>query len=109
MLVGLWIALVLVALIWVAPFVFMIFTSLKTNEAVMATGAFTPPPNCAWQNYSVAWGRGRFDTTFFNSAIIAMIKVPLGLAISAMGAYALARMEIRLGQGDAGRRSCSAR
>ena len=38
-LIGLWISLVLVALIWIAPFIFMIFTSLKTNEAVMATGA----------------------------------------------------------------------
>jgi raffinose/stachyose/melibiose transport system permease protein len=97
-LVGLWISLVLVALIWVAPFVFMIFTSLKTNEAVMATGAFTPPPTYAWENYTEAWGRGRFDVTFFNSAIIAIIKVPLGLAISAMGAYALARMEIAWGK-----------
>ena len=97
-LVGLWISLVLVALIWVAPFVFMIFTSLKTNEAVMATGAFTPPPTYAWENYTEAWGRGGFDVTFFNSAIIAVIKVPLGLVISAMAAYALARMEIAWGK-----------
>ena len=93
-LVGLWVALVLVALIWVAPFVFMIFTSLKTNEAVMATGAFTPPPELAWQNYAEAWQRGGFETKAFNSAIIAMIKVPLGLVVSAMAAYALARMDI---------------
>ncbi|WP_050577459.1 carbohydrate ABC transporter permease [Sinorhizobium arboris] len=97
-LVGLWIALVLVALIWLAPFVFMIFTSLKTNEAVMATGAFTPPPEYAWHNYTEAWRRGRFDTTFSNSAVIALIKVPLGLAISAMAAYALARMSIPWGK-----------
>ena len=97
-LVGLWIALVIVALIWVAPFVFMIFTSLKTNEAVMTTGAFMPPPTLAWENYSAAWARGRFDTTFFNSAIIALVKVPLGLIISAMGAYALARMQIPWGR-----------
>jgi raffinose/stachyose/melibiose transport system permease protein len=97
-LIGLWIALVLVALIWIAPFIFMIFTSLKTNEAVMVTGAFQPPPELAWQNYSAAWERGRFDTTFWNSAIIAVIKVPLGLMVSAMGAYALARMQIPWGK-----------
>jgi raffinose/stachyose/melibiose transport system permease protein len=60
----------------------------------MSTGAFMPPTTFAWENYSEAWGRGRFDIKFFNSAIIALIKVPLGLAISAMGAYALARMDI---------------
>ena len=77
-LVGLWISLVLVALIWVAPFVFMVFTSLKTNEAVMTTGAFTPPPAYAWENYTEAWGRGRFDVTFFNSAIIASSRCRSG-------------------------------
>jgi raffinose/stachyose/melibiose transport system permease protein len=97
-LVALWIALAVTAVIWVAPFVFIVFTSLKTNASVMATGAFTPPQELAFQNYSNAWARGRFDTTFFNSAIIAMIKVPLGLMISAMAAYALARMQILWGK-----------
>jgi len=97
-LVALWIALAVTAFVWVAPFMFIVFTSLKTNAAVMATGAFTPPQELAFANYSNAWGRGRFDTTFFNSVIIAVIKVPLGLLISAMAAYALARMQILWGK-----------
>lgn len=97
-LIGLWIALVLVALVWLAPFVFIVFTSLKSNAQVMATSAFAPPVEPAWTNYTNAWARGRFETTFFNSAIITLIKVPLGLMISAMAAYALARMNIRGGK-----------
>jgi raffinose/stachyose/melibiose transport system permease protein len=97
-LIALWIALAVTAVIWVAPFMFIVFTSLKTNAAVMATGAFTPPQELALSNYSNAWARGRFDTTFFNSVIIAVIKVPLGLFISAMAAYALARMQILWGK-----------
>lgn len=93
-LIGLWIALVLVALIWIAPFVFIIFTSLKSNQEVMSSSAFAPPVQLALENYSLAWERGGFDTKAFNSAIIALIKVPLGLLVSAMAAYALARMDI---------------
>ncbi|TCP88151.1 carbohydrate ABC transporter membrane protein 2 (CUT1 family) [Rhizobium sp. PP-CC-2G-626] len=92
-LVALWATLALVALIWVAPFVFIVFTSLKSNAAVMSSSAFAPPVDPKFTNYSGAWDRGRFNTTFFNSVIITAIKVPLGLFISAMAAYALAKIE----------------
>lgn len=95
-LVGLWIALILVALIWVAPFVFIVFTSLKTPAAVTSTGAFIPPTELAFQNYADAWSRGNFASSFFNSVIITVIKVPLGLALSAMAAYALAKIKLRI-------------
>jgi raffinose/stachyose/melibiose transport system permease protein len=94
-LIGLWIALVTVAIIWIAPFVFIIFTSLKSNAQVMNSSAFAPPVDPQFSNYVAAWNRGRFGTTFFNSAIITIIKVPLGLFISAMAAYALARIDFR--------------
>jgi raffinose/stachyose/melibiose transport system permease protein len=97
-LILLWLALAAIAVIWVAPFVFILFTSLKTNADVMATGAFTPPLAPAWENYAGAWRRGRFDTTFVNSAIITTVKVPLGLMISALAAYALARITIPFGK-----------
>jgi len=94
-LIGLWIALVLVALVWVAPFIFIVFTSLKTPAAVTSTGAFMPPTELAFQNYADAWSRGNFASSFFNSVIITVIKVPLGLALSAMAAYALAKIKLR--------------
>jgi raffinose/stachyose/melibiose transport system permease protein len=95
-LIGLWIALILVALIWVAPFVFIVFTSLKTPAAVTSTGAFMPPTELAFQNYADAWSRGNFASSFFNSVIITIIKVPLGLALSAMAAYALAKIKLKI-------------
>lgn len=59
-LIGLWIALLIVAAIWLAPFVFIVFTSLKTQADVTSTGAFMPPLEPAFDNYSSAWGRGNF-------------------------------------------------
>jgi raffinose/stachyose/melibiose transport system permease protein len=93
-LIGLWIALLLVALIWVAPFVFIIFTSLKTKAEVTSSGAFMPPTHLALENYGSAWSRGNFATAFLNSVIITVIKVPLGLILSAMAAYALAKIKL---------------
>ncbi|PDT14203.1 ABC transporter permease [Rhizobium sp. J15] len=95
-LIGLWIALVLVALVWVAPFIFIVFTSLKTPAAVTSTGAFMPPTELAYDNYSAAWSRGNFANSFLNSVIITVIKVPLGLFLSAMAAYALAKIRLRI-------------
>jgi raffinose/stachyose/melibiose transport system permease protein len=93
-LVILWFILIVVAAIWIAPFVFIVFTSLKANSMVMGSSAFAPPTSLEWGNYLGAWVRGRFGTTVFNSAVITIIKVPLGLFISAMAAYALSRIRL---------------
>ena len=94
-LVVLWAVLVVVALLWIAPFVFIIFTSLKSAAEIAQSRAFAPPGSPAWQNFPGAWVRGNFSTTVFNSVVITAIKVPLGLFISAMAAYSLARIEFR--------------
>jgi raffinose/stachyose/melibiose transport system permease protein len=97
-LVALWIGLILLALIWIAPFVFIVFTSLKTNSTVMGSGAFMPPTDLAIDNYVKAWSRGNFSTTAFNGVVITFVKVPLGVFLSAMAAYALARVPMRGGK-----------
>lgn len=97
-LIGLWISLVVVAVIWIAPFVFIVFTSLKSTAQVMTSSAFAPPTEPQFSNFTAAWARGRFSTTFVNSAIITAVKVPLGLFLSAMAAYALAKIPMRFGK-----------
>ena len=90
----LWFVVFLVAMVWVVPFVFMIFTSLKTQAAIFSTPAFSPPSEFAWQNYPDALERGQLLNSIKNSAIIALIKVPLGLLVSSMAAFALTRLKI---------------
>ncbi len=97
-LVILWAALIVFAVVWIAPFVFIVFTSLKANSTVMGSSAFAPPTSLEWRNFSGAWARGHFSTTVFNSAVITIIKVPLGLMISAMAAYALSRIKLPAGR-----------
>lgn len=95
MLVALWLALVVLALVWITPFIFIVFTALKSSDAVMNTSAFALPTEPDFGNFISAWQRGNFSTTAFNGAIITFIKVPLGLFISAMAAYALAKVPMR--------------
>lgn len=97
-LVGLWAALILFAVLWLAPFAFIVFTSLKSDATVMGESAFSLPRELAWENYAGAWERGDFSTAALNGAIIAVVKVPLGLFLSAMAAYALARVPMRWGK-----------
>lgn len=40
-LITLWVLLILVVAIWVCPFIFILFTSLKTNGEVITTSAFS--------------------------------------------------------------------
>jgi raffinose/stachyose/melibiose transport system permease protein len=97
-LVVLWLILIFIAAVWIAPFIFIVFTSLKANSTVMGSRAFAPPMSLEWGNFSAAWARGRFSTTVFNSALITLFKVPLGLLISAMAAYALSRIRLPMGR-----------
>ena len=94
-LVGLWISLVLLALIWLAPFVFMVFTALKSDADINGTAAYAPPTGLAWGNFADAWVRGNFSTTLWNSVLITFVKVPIGILVSAMAAYGLAQIRFR--------------
>lgn len=93
-LIALWVALVVVAVLWIAPVFFIIFTSLKSPGEVMTSSAFAPPLDPAWSNFASAWDRGNFGVTFRNSLLITVVKVPLGILLSAMAAYALARIRM---------------
>ena len=93
--VGLWLALAVVAIVWIAPFFFILLTSLKTRPDLIRTGPYGLPTEIAWENFSKAWNRADLSTTFLNSAAISFTKVPLGLLISSLAAFAITRLDIR--------------
>lgn len=93
--IGLWIALLIVALLWMAPFKFIILTALKTRPDLITTGAFGLPTTIAWENFPDAWDRANLSVTARNSAFITFTKVPLGLFVSSLTAFALTRMRFR--------------
>jgi len=93
--IGLWITLLITVLIWAAPIIFVIFTSLKSEQDIFGTPAFAFPFTPEWGNYVEALERGNLLTSAGNSLIIAIVKVPVGLFISAAAAFALSRLKFK--------------
>lgn len=93
--VGLWLGLFITLVIWCLPLVFILFTSLKTEPEILGQPVFSLPSHPDFGNYAEAIQDGNLWQVGANSLIIALIKVPIGLAISAAAAFALARIKFR--------------
>jgi raffinose/stachyose/melibiose transport system permease protein len=96
--VVLWVTLLVVAVIWIAPVLFIFLTALKTRPDLIATGTFGLPTEIAWQNFPKAWDEAHLSTTMVNSLIISFVKVPLGIFVSSLAAFALTRLQVPLGR-----------
>lgn len=90
--IALWLSLIVTSVLWLLPFLFMFFTSLKSPAEISSGAAWSLPADWAWGNYAEAWDRGRMSVTGTNSLFLAVVKVPLGLLISAMTAFAITRL-----------------
>jgi len=93
--VGLTIVLTVVALIWVAPLALLVTTSLRPLSDFISRGPLSWPHDFTLTNFGDAWGIGNFAATYRNSAVLALMKVPIGVLISAMLAFALSKLRMR--------------
>lgn len=88
--------LILLAIIWIIPMFTLIATALKSRQDFYSNiSLFALPENIAWSNFSDAVTRGRLLTYMKNDLIISGLKVPLGIFIEALAAFALTRLEIK--------------
>jgi raffinose/stachyose/melibiose transport system permease protein len=91
------IVLAIVAIFWISPLVLLVVTALRPLSDFISQGPLSWPQTFTLQNFADAWGIGNFATTYRNSATLLLLKVPIGVLISAMLAYALAKLRIRFG------------
>jgi multiple sugar transport system permease protein len=96
---GRYLLLTLLAGFFLFPLAYMLASSLKADQAVLAGSdsfrAFVPSPFVGWENYRDAVGRASFFRVFLNSMIISGAIVGLGLVVNSLLGYALARMRFR--------------
>lgn len=85
----------LAALLFLLPVLILIVTSLRSDPDFLTRGVFSFPRSLRLENFTDAWNIGAFATTYKNSALITFVKVPLGLLVSALAAYPLAKMRFR--------------
>lgn len=89
-------ALSLFAVVWLIPVMLVVFTALKTPEQLGTTnGLFSVPRPFDWGNLSAAWTIGNIGEYMKNSVIVTVVKVPAGILVESLGAFALARMSFR--------------
>ncbi len=88
---------ILLAIFFLFPTVFMLVSSLKTDENQLlqdltSVNAFIPYGEISLQNYSDAFHRLPFGLYMFNSALIVTSILVLGLLVNSLIAYALSRI-----------------
>jgi raffinose/stachyose/melibiose transport system permease protein len=89
-----YIALILASLLWLAPVITLILTALKDAGDFAVNGAFSLPKFIRWANFSEAWETG-VQNYFWNSVIVTGFKVPTGIILESMAAFALTHMHFK--------------
>lgn len=92
--IGLTVILAIVGVFWLAPLLLLITTALRPLSDFVAHGPLTWPSRYTGSNFTQAWQIGNFAATYRNSAIITAVKVPIGVFVSALLAYALAKLNM---------------
>jgi len=89
----------LFAIFWLVvaggPFIFQIFTTLKTQGEFVSGSLFDLPQSFNFANY-VSVIKSGFHSYFLNSIMVIVISLTLLLFISAFAAYPLSRMQFKL-------------
>ncbi len=84
--------LILVALLWLFPFIWMLSTALKPAAAVFAAPPQLISGGLQWDNFSQAWNYIPFGRFMLNGLLVAGLGTLLVVASASLAAYAFARL-----------------
>ncbi len=90
--------LVILAVIYIAPLLWMLSVSLKDNAEVMSA-PFSLPKAMQFANYAEAWTLGKLGIALLNSLLVCGVTLVVSLFFGAMAAFAIARMKWKLSEG----------
>lgn len=93
--VALHVALIVMCLITLFPFVWMISTSLKSNSLVFSYPPVLIPNPLNFSNYRDAWNESAMGRALLNSLFIAVTSTTGNVIVSSMVAYSFAKIEFR--------------
>ncbi|MBA2595714.1 MAG: carbohydrate ABC transporter permease [Chloroflexia bacterium] len=87
-----WVALTLLGVFWMVPFLWMVSTSFKGIDEVYAFPPSFVPELLRWSNYVEAWQAVPFSRFFFNSLFVAAATTVAVVLTSSMAGYSFARL-----------------
>lgn len=90
-----YIFLVLMAFLYLAPLVWMFFVSLKTNTEIFKS-PFALPEEIQLGNFIFAWTAGKLGIATLNSAIVCVTTLILNIIIGCMASFALGRLRFKM-------------
>ena len=86
---------VLLALVSLAPLLYMLSLSFQPNEGILGSTAVVPT-NPTTSNYVQAWSQNSFGHYFFNSLSVAIATVVITVVFASLAAFAFARYKFPL-------------
>jgi len=84
--------LAILVVFYVAPLLWMLFVSFKTNSEVFDS-PFGLPKALQLDNYKVAWTAGKLGVATLNSVLVCIITLVISMIIGSMAAFAIGRMK----------------
>ncbi len=84
-----------VALTMLLPFLWMVGTSLKTDQEALAGSASLVPAEWRFSNYAEAFRAANLDRYYGNSLVVAGLTTGLAVAHNALAGFALAKLRFR--------------
>ena len=84
-------ALTVLSLVWIYPFLWLLSASLKDSLEIFVSGLNLVPADWQWNNYTRAWNDANFSQYMLNSVIITTGSVLVVVLRCALTGYVLAR------------------
>jgi multiple sugar transport system permease protein len=83
---------VTVAIIWLAPFLWMVSTAMKTKPEIFQNPPSWLPKSINFDNFVSAWKAAPFANYYINSFLVSTVTTIITVLIASMAGYALARL-----------------
>jgi len=93
--VALYAFLSLMALVWLFPLVWAIYTALRPFSDTQLNGYISLPSQLTLDNFINAWNQGNFATHFLSTLIVTVPAVIVTLLLASMVAFAVSRFSWR--------------
>ena len=90
-----YIFLILMAVLYLAPLLWVFNVSFKTNKEIF-TAPFALPQNPTFENFTFAWTAGKLGIATLNSFIVCVVTLILSMIIGSMAAFGIARLRWKL-------------
>lgn len=83
--------LLVIGFVWIYPFLWVVFSSVKDQRDMFTSGMRLMPLEWQWDNYARAWSEANFNVYFLNTVIYASAATLIEVIKSSTCGYVLAR------------------